>query len=429
MTCEEAINYIHSASHSVAKPGLERMRALLAALGDPQDSLRFIHVAGTNGKGSVCAMLDSILCAAGYRTGRYTSPFIRVFNERICIGGEPIGDALLAELTEEVKAAVDRTENVYCEFELITAIGFLAFVRESVDVVVLEVGLGGRFDPTNVIKAPLLSIITGIDFDHTQLLGNTLQKIAAEKAGIIKEGCPCVYGGGKASVGRILSLIATQRNAPLCAVDHRKFNLRSMTLEETCFDFGELEELRLGLLGSHQITNVQTVMTALEVLATRGLEIGENAIRRGLATVKWPARFEKLNDSPMVIYDGAHNPQGVRALIKSLDIYFPEQTVNILTGVMADKDYGEMVEMLKPVAEHAFVVTPPENPRALDAKEYASIFERNRISADAYGSLAEGVRAALEDCKRREVPLVCLGSLYLYRPLTDAIGQALKEMS
>ncbi len=427
MTCEEAIQYIHEASHNAEKPGLERMRALLRALGDPQDCLQYIHVAGTNGKGSVCAMLDAILTAAGYRTGRYTSPFIRVFNERICVCGTPIPDAALAQLTDQVRTAAEQTGLSFCEFELITAIGFLYFVQEKVDVVVLEVGLGGRFDPTNVIKKPLLSIITGIDFDHTKLLGNTLQKIAAEKAGIIKQGCPCVYGGGKSSVGRVLSLLASQQNAPLYSVDRRKFNLLEMTLDGTRLDFGDYKDVYLALLGSHQIANVQTVLTSLEVLSSRGIEIGESAIRRGLELVRWPARFELLSRSPLIIYDGAHNPQGVRALIKSLEIYFPEETFNVLSGVMADKDYGEMVELLRPVTEHAVTVTPPENPRALDSEQYAHVFERQRIPVTAYSKLREGIDAVLADSRENGKPILCLGSLYLYSALTAELRAALEQ--
>ena len=427
MTCEEAIQYIHAASHNSDKPGLERMRALLSLLGDPQDRLQYIHVAGTNGKGSVCAMLDSILTAAGYRTGRYTSPFIRIFNERICVCGTPISNESLASLTEQVKAAAEQTGLSFCEFELITAVGFLYFVQEQVDVVVLEVGLGGRFDSTNVIKNPLLSIITGIDFDHTKLLGNTLHKIAAEKAGIIKEGCPCIYGGGKTSVGRVLSVLAAQQNAPIYSVDRRKFNLLEMTLEGTRFDFGEYRDVYLSLLGSHQLSNVQTVMTALEVLATRGIAVEEEAVRRGLASVRWPARFEVLSRDPLIIYDGAHNPHGVRALIKSIETYFPEETVNVLSGVMADKDYGEMVEMLRPITECAFTVTPPENPRALDAEKFAQVFERQRIPVEAYSTLRDGIDSALASSRENGKPILCLGSLYLYAALTKELEEALKK--
>lgn len=427
MNYEESLQYIHSVNWTFCKLGLERISKLCEKLGNPQDELKFIHVAGTNGKGSVCTMLDSILRAAGYKTGLYTSPYIKTFNERMRVNGENIADDELAELTTMIRPIADEMEEKPTEFELITAIAFEYFRRHHCDVVILEVGLGGRLDSTNIIKDSLLSIITGIDFDHTQLLGNTLQKIAAEKAGIIKDGCPCIYGGGKSSVGRIISMVAAQHKAPLYSVDRRKFNLKMMTLEGTRFDFGDYKDLKLSLLGYHQIQNVQTVLTAVEVLATRGISVSESALRRGLETATWPARFEKLSDEPLVIYDGAHNPQGIGALIESLQIYFPNQKVNVISGVMGDKDYGEMVEKLKHVTESAFIVTPPDNPRSLSANEYASVFLSHKISATPYDNLHRAVHEALDHSRKNGQPLICLGSLYLYKPLSDEIRQALNK--
>ena len=428
MNYEEALQYIHSVNWTFCNLGLERIATLCERLGNPQDQLKFIHVAGTNGKGSVCSMLDSVLRAAGYRVGIYTSPYIKCFNERMRVNGENIANDELAELTELVRPIADSMEEKPTEFELITAIAFEYFHRHHCDVVILEVGLGGRLDSTNIIKDPLLSIITGIDFDHTALLGNTLQKIAAEKAGIVKEGCPCVYGGNSTSACRIISAICASRHAPFYTVDRRRFNLREMTLNGTFFDFGDYENLCLSLLGAHQLINVQTVMTSLELLAMRGMKISETVIRAGLLAVTWPARFEKLSDAdPLIIYDGAHNPQGVRALIKSLRYYFPDQKVNVLSGVMADKDYGEMVEMLKPVTEHAFTVTTPDNPRALNANDYAKIFSRQSIPVTPYHNLRRAVYEALDASRKNGLPLICLGSLYLYRPLSEEIAEALKK--
>lgn len=427
MNYEQALQYIHSVSGVFCKPGLERITALCEKLGNPQNGLKFIHVAGTNGKGSVCAMLDSILRHAGYKTGIYTSPYIMNFNERMRVDGQNISDGELIELTEMIQPIADAMEEKPTEFELITAIGFAYFRRHNCDVVILEVGLGGRLDSTNLIQDPLLSIITGIDLDHTNFLGNTIQKIAAEKAGIIKEGRPCLYGGSSTAAGRIISMTASQRHAPLSSVDHRKFNLRSMTLDGTFFDFGEYENLKLSLLGVHQLTNVQTVMTALEILAREGLEVSEKAIREGLLAVRWPARFEKLSASPLIIYDGAHNPQGVRALVHSLETYFPDEKFNILSGVMADKDYGEMVELLKSITESAVVVTTPDNPRALQANEYASVFSSYQIPVTPYDNLRRAVYAALDNCQKNGLPLICLGSLYLYKPLTEELFRALES--
>ena len=222
-------------------------------------------------------------------------------------------------------------------------------------------------------------------------------------------------------------MAAAQHQAPFYVVDRSKFTLKSMTLAGTCFDYGAYTDLRLSLLGCHQIQNVQTVLTAVEVLGTRGITVPETALRQGLEAATWPARFEKLSDDPLVVYDGAHNPQGIGALMDSLQTYFPERKVNIISGVMGDKDYGEMVEKLKPVAEMAFVVTPPDNPRSLNANEYAEVFSSHKIPVKAYDDLRQAVCEALEYTRKSGNPLICLGSLYLYKPLSDEIRQALEH--
>ena len=427
MNYEEALEYIHSVNWTFCNLGLSRIRTLCEQLGNPQNELKFIHVAGTNGKGSVSAMLESVLRRAGYKTGLYTSPYIKCFNERMRVNGESIANDELAELTELIRPIAEAMEEKPTEFELITAVAFEYFRRHRCDVVVLEVGLGGRLDSTNVIEKSLLSIITGVDFDHTKLLGDTRQKIAAEKAGIIKKGCPVLYGGVSASVGRVITMIAEHRGAPLYSVDRRKFELRSMTLDGTSFDFGELCDVRLSLLGSHQIGNVQTVMTALEILSGEGIHIPEEAIREGLTEVRWPARFEKLSVDPLIIYDGAHNPQGIRALVRSLSHYFPDQKLHIISGVMADKDYGEMVELLRPIAYQAFTVTPPDNARSMQAKDYAAVFTRNQIPVTSCETLTDAVEGALAAARENGMPIICLGSLYLYKPLSEEIERALQK--
>lgn len=420
MNCEEAINYIHSTGWNRGIPGLTRISALLDALGNPQDGLRCIHVAGTNGKGSTCAMLDSVLRAEGYCVGLFTSPYIRQFRERIRVGGECIGEDELAALTERVVSTAKGLSLEPTEFELVTAIGFLYFESKRVDVVVLEVGLGGRLDPTNVIKNPLLSIITGIDFDHVSMLGNTIQEIAAEKAGIVKEGCPCLYGGGENAACRTIRSFADMKHAPFHTVDRSDYCKKSADLDGTVFDFHAYRDLKLSLLGSYQPYNATVVLTALEILAEEGMPVSERAVREGLANAKWMARFELLFRDPIVIYDGGHNPQGVRVAVQSVREYFPEQTVNILSGVMTDKNYDEMIEELKPVTEQVFTVTP-SNPRALSAEEYAQQFENHRISAKAFASVEDAVRAAMEDSRESGRPLICLGSLYLYSEVADAV--------
>ena len=426
MNYEESLEYIHSINWSFCNLGLERIYELCQGLGNPQDSLKFIHVAGTNGKGSVCAMLDGALRAAGYRTGLYTSPYIREFNERMRVDGEMITQKELAELTTLVRPIADAMEDKPTEFELITAIAFEFFKRRKCDVVVLEVGLGGRLDSTNVIKTPLLSVITGIDFDHVSLLGNTIQEIAAEKAGIIKEGCPCLYGGAENAAYRTIRAIADKRHAPFYTVDRSTLCKKSTDLEGTVFDYAEYHDLKLSLLGSYQPYNATIVLSALEILKGRGLPVSEEQVRRAFASVHWMARFELLSNDPVVIYDGGHNQQGVSVAVQSIREYFPEMQVNVLSGVMADKDYDAMIEELRHVAKRVFTVTPG-NPRALSAEDYAAAFRLRRVDVTAFDSIEDAVEEAIRDSRESNTPLVCLGSLYLYSDVYDAVNRALQK--
>ena len=426
MTAIEAIDYIHSVAWGKRTPGLSRIRHLCECMGHPERGLRVIHVAGTNGKGSTCAMLDSILRAAGYRVGLYTSPYIRRFNERMQVNGMPISDEELAEITASVKPFADAMEETPTEFELITAIAFAYFAKSNCDVVILEVGLGGRLDSTNVIEDPLLSLITDIDFDHTAILGNTIQAIATEKAGIVKAGRPCLYGGRPNSAHRTIKQICAAKGAPYHIVDRAEYTLREMTLEGTKFDFAGLHDLSLSLLGSYQPFNAATVLTAMEILREQGISITEKAVREGLRSVRWQARFELLSRDPVVIFDGGHNPQGVEAAVKSIGKYFPDQKVNLISGVMADKAYDEMINLIKPIAEQVFTVTP-NNPRALASGEYAAYFETHRVKATAYETVEDGIRAAIKDSRESGRPLICLGSLYLYEEFYDKLQAVLTE--
>ncbi len=426
MNYQETLQYIHSVSGHFCKPGLERITALCDALGHPERDLRFIHVGGTNGKGSFCAMTESILRAAGYKTGLYTSPFIKDFNERMRVNGENISNDELIELTELVRPFADAMEDKPTEFELITAIAFLYFKRHQCDVVVLEVGLGGRLDSTNIIEAPVLSVITGIDFDHTDLLGDTLEAIAAEKGGIIKSGCPVLYGGSDESVLKTLKSIADERGSAFYTVNRDRLAVSSLTIDGTVLDFGELKALMLPLLGTYQPHNAATVLTAVEILNDSGrFKITESAIRAGLSSVKWRARFEKLKGSdPLIFFDGSHNPQGIAAAVQTVQIYFPDQKVDILTGVMRDKNYEVMIDRISRISNRVFTVTPA-NPRALPAEEYAARFRAQGTDAVACSTVADGVKTAVTHARSANVPLICLGSLYLYGELADSIQKQL----
>ena len=386
-------------------------------LGDPQKELKFIHVAGTNGKGSFCSMLDSVLRRAGYRTGMFTSPYIRYFNERICFDGAPISDKDLAEVTSYVRPFADSMEEKPTEFELITAIGFEYFRRRGCDVVILETGMGGRLDSTNIIEAPLLSVITGIALDHTAYLGDTIEKIAYEKAGIIKKDCPALFGGNDESALSVIRDYADEVGAPLYVTDRGSIRNVRTTLDGTSFDFEELSDIRLGLLGLYQPYNAANVKTAVDILNKTGaMQIPSEAVYEGFSEARWHARFELIGTDPTVIYDGAHNPEGIAAAVRSIKAYFPDKKVYVLSGVMKDKDYNCIAADLSTVASRAFTVTP-DNPRALDARDYASVLSAHGINAAPFDTLEDGLSSALDAARSNDTPLVCLGSLYMYSEL------------
>ncbi len=413
MNYTQALEYIHSISWTFCKPGLDRIRELCEKLGDPQNGLKFIHVAGTNGKGSFSAMTESILRQAGYKTGLFTSPYIKVFNERMRVNGINISDEELAELTEEIKPVADSMTDKPTEFELITALGFMYFKKHNCDIVILEAGMGGRLDSTNIISTPVLSVITGIALDHVQFLGDTVEKIAEEKAGIIKENVPVLYGGKDMSALEVIKKRAESNE--FYSVDYSLLKVRDMSLAGSVFDFDKRRLLYIPLLGKYQPENACIVLTAMNILKKHGYNICENSVLKGLGDVKWIGRFEILQKDPLVIFDGAHNAQGIEASVESIKGYF-DKKVYILTGVLKDKDYLFIAEKLSEVSEKAFVMTP-DNPRALSAKEYAEILEKNGIEAIPYNTVAEAYEIAKEQAKKNNVPLIILGSLYTYASL------------
>ena len=418
MNYSEALEYIHGVSWTFCKPGLERIGELCERLGHPEKKLKFIHIAGTNGKGSTSAMLDSILRAAGYRVGLYTSPYIRVFNERMRIDGENIPDDELATLTEHIKPIAEQMTDKPTEFELITALAFEYFARYNCDIVILEAGMGGRLDSTNIIDTSVLSIITGIALDHTAFLGDTVEKIAKEKAGIIKKNVPVIYGGTDLSAKAVIESKAKETESDFVAVDYSSLRINSMALEGTIFDYANYSGLKISLLGSYQPRNCAIVLNAVEVLRKKGFEISDTALREGLASAMWQGRFEILSCKPLIIFDGAHNPQGIEAAVESIKLYFATRKICLVTGVLRDKDYTYIASKLSEVAKAAFTFTP-DSPRALDATEYAKVLKGAGIEAQS----SESVKEALENAKiyaiANNCPIICVGSLYAYAELID----------
>ena len=413
MNYEESLEYIHSVNWTFCKPGLERIGELCERLGHPERKLKFVHVAGTNGKGSFCSMLDSVLRAAGYKVGLYTSPYIKEFNERMRVGGKNIENDTLADITTRVRPIADAMTDKPTEFELITAVAFQYFYESGCEVVVLEAGMGGRLDSTNIIREPYLSVITGIALDHVDYLGDTVEKIAAEKAGIIKDSSPVLYGGEDDSAREVIRAAAKAKGSEFYDVDYTDIKNLTSSLSGTEFDFKEYKNVKINLLGLYQPKNAALVLSAIDLLRSQGLDISDSAVKSGLALAKWQARFEIISHDPLVIFDGAHNPQGITSAVASIKHYFGDEKVYVLTGVLRDKDYNFIASELSKVAERAFTLTP-HSPRALSAEDYAKTLSGVGVSAEPYPSIEAALTAAKSEAKKAGKPLVCLGSLYTY---------------
>ena len=422
MTYEEALNAIHAVHWQGHKPGLDRIRTLLAALGDPHKALRFVHVAGTNGKGSTAAMLDSCLRAAGYKTGLFTSPYINRFNERVQVDGVPIPDGDLVRLVERVQPAAAAMADTPTEFEFITALGMLWFAEQRCDIVVLEVGLGGALDSTNVIDPPECAVITALGLDHVKELGPTLADIAAAKAGIIKPGSPAVSYGGAPEADRVIAAAAHACGAPLTVVDFTRLRLRGAGLDGQTFDFDGLDGLTLPLLAGYQPRNAAVAVTALRALRARVWDIPDEAIRRGLASVRWPGRFELLRRSPPFLLDGSHNAHGMRATADSLRSLFPGQKFVFLVSIMADKDADEMLRLLLPLAK-AFVTVTAPSPRAIPAADLAARIEALGGRAEPAASIPAAVERAA--ALAAGGPAAALGTLYFSGEVRQAVAARL----
>ena len=425
MTYTEALSYIHTNFWQGSKPGLERTRTLLDLMGNPQKYLKFIHVAGTNGKGSFCAMLSSILIEAGYKVGTYTSPYILRFNERMKVCGKDIPDETLARLTESIRPMADRMEEKPTEFELITAIAMAYFNEENCDVVVLECGMGGRLDSTNIISTSLLSVITGISLDHTAFLGDSVEKIALEKAGIIKDGRPVLFCQDNKVAEDIIRFEAEKKNAPFLSLAKRKAEIEKTSLEGTVFHLGERKDLFLPLLGNYQVHNAENVLFAVDLLKEQGFVIPETSVFEGLKKVRWPARYEIISKDPVILYDGGHNPEGVDSAVESTKRYFSDNPPILVTGVMADKDYHYMASRMAEIASFVYCITP-ENPRALSGKVFAETFRSLGVYAEESLSPEEALTQAIKKAKDENKAILCLGSLYMYGEIISALEKVKK---
>lgn len=411
MTIGQAMEFISGVSWLGSRPGLERVRQLLALLGNPQDTLHFVHVAGTNGKGSTAAMLASILQTAGYRTGLYISPFIERFNERMQVNGVEITDAELAAVCDRLQPCVAAMTDSPTEFELITAAAFQWFADRQCDIVVLEVGLGGRLDATNVIRAPECAVIANIGLDHTAVLGDTVAQIAFEKAGIVKSGTRAVVYQQAPEAAAVLRDVCRERGVPLTEADFAAIEPLTDSIDGQSFRYRGGAELTLPLLGAHQLKNAAVALETVGALRAAGWRIPDDAVREGLRTVAWPARFEILQRRPWFVLDGGHNPQCAETVVANLERYFPEKRKILLVGLLADKDYTEMTDILAPQTD-AFVTVTPASERALPAEALAAHLRRYGKPVTACATVHAGVEAALSMADADDV--VCAtGSLYM----------------
>lgn len=424
MSENETLAYIESEKWTWHKPGLSRTRELLKALGNPEKKLKFAHIAGTNGKGSTAASMASVLRKAGYRTGLYTSPYIISFNERMQVDGEMITDEELAAIVEKIRPFADAMEDTPTEFELITAIAMQYFLDKKCDIVVLEVGLGGELDSTNVIDVPEVAVITAIGLDHVEYLGHTLPEIASAKAGIIKGG-PVAFYGGEPEVEEVFIKKCRETNSPLQIVDRSRLHVHSIDLDACVFDFEPYHNIRLPLVGTYQPYNAALAITALELMREKGWKISDQNIIDGLNDVYWPGRFEVIDRSPVFVLDGAHNSHGIRATAASLTQHFKDQKLVFLLGVMADKDVDVMMDCIAPLAK-SFVTVRPDNDRAMAAADLAKFLnDRYGKPATPRDTIDDGVALARELAGPDGV-VVALGSLYFSGDIRKAV-EKIKE--
>lgn len=425
MNYEETLNFIHSLDRFGSRPGLERIRELLECLGNPQNRCRCIHVAGTNGKGSVTMYCSHVLKTAGYHVGTYISPFVVDFRERIQYNGEYISKDDLCRIVGDLLPhyeAMKRDGKQITEFELITAAAFCFFAEKCCDVVCLEVGMGGRFDATNVIEKPLVSVICSISLDHTKILGDTVEKIAFEKCGILKKGCPAVsYPLQTDGVLAVIMEQCAQKNCKLHLPSAAAVRINDDRLFHLSFTYDGMN-FTPRLLGTHQIYNAVTAVEALKCLRTQGFTLENEQIESGISETVFPARMEVLSSDPPVIVDGAHNPSGIASLCDSIR-KLPQKPILVM-GMLADKDYHEAVREIAPLAEKFFAVTP-DNPRRLDCRTLAECAAAY-TDAEAFDDPRAAIRKALNAAGHDRAVILC-GSLYLASTLRPIAAEELKH--
>lgn len=407
-----ALEYLRKIA--VSKLGLERITELCEKLGNPQNKTKIIHVAGTNGKGSFCTMLSAILRDSGCKVGGFSSPALTEVTDSFRINGDEISRDDFAEIMTDIIPYCEAMDDKPTEFEVLTALAFELFARKKCDIAVIECGMGGDTDSTNVISSPLLSVITNIAIDHTAFLGSTIQEIAFHKAGIIKSQRPVLYGGNNIDALGVISSTAQKLNSALTVTNHGRISNFSSDIYGISLDFDGFGNVRTSMSGTYQQYNIANVLTAIEILRNEGLNIPENAVKSGLISARIRGRFELISENPTIIFDGSHNPDGIKQTADSIKKYFGDTKVALLIGVMADKDYELYPKMLGEYIDRVYTVKP-DNPRALDSTTLLLSFLKYGILGAACDDLDKGISCAVDYATENNIPLIALGSLYMYK--------------
>ena len=414
MNYKEARVYLDEVSKYGSVLGLDNMRELLERLGNPQDDLKFIHISGTNGKGSALSYMSTILSGAGLRTGRYISPTLYAYRERIQVDGEMIDRESLAALVTIVKEAVDAMEAENkgnpTVFEVETALSFLYFKEKKCDIVVLETGLGGTLDATNVVNTTVIEMISSIGMDHMEFLGGTLQEIAENKAGIIKPHTWVVSAEQDPKAAAVIQRVCREKDCRLAVVDPAAFREVQYGYERQTFTYKNWENVEITLAGTYQVTNAALALEAVEALRKLGYHLSEEQVRKGMKEAFWRGRFSVIHKTPVVVIDGAHNPAAAKVLKDSLETYFKGRDLHFIFGVFADKDYESVIRMTAPLAKHIITIQTPGNPRALPAEKLRDAVRSVNPSVEAAGSIREAVEKSMENVQKDDV-IVAFGSL------------------